>query len=155
VTRWLNEEEQRHWRAYITMVALLQERLGQELQRAHELSIQDYEILVRLSESANHSIRMSELADLTQASRSRLTHQIDRLERLGYIRRERAASDNRGRLAILTDEGMAALVAAAPTHVEGVRTHLLDQLSPDQFREFGIASAAIAAHLSELKASES
>ena len=155
MTRWLNEEEQLHWRAHVTMMALLQERLGHELQRAHGLSIQDYEIMVRLSESENHSIRMSELADRTQASRSRLTHQIDRLERMGYIRRERAESDNRGRLAILTDEGMAALVSAAPTHVEGVRTHLLDQLTPEQYREFGLACAAVAVHLSELKASES
>lgn len=151
VTQWLNEEQQRHWRAYITMAALLEERLGQELQKAHGISIKDYEILVRLSEAPEHSIRMSELAEQTQSSRSRLTHQIDRLEKLNYVRRDRCTGDNRGRLAVLTEAGVAALVEAAPTHVDGVRTHLVEQLTPEQYRAFGNASSDVAKHLASLK----
>lgn len=133
------------------MAALLEERLGQELQRAHDLSLKDYEILVRLSEAPEHSIRMSELAEETQSSRSRLTHQIDRLEKLGYVRRDRCSGDNRGRLAVLTNAGMTALVEAAPTHVDGVRTHLVEQLTPEQYQSFGDASNAVAKHLASLK----
>jgi len=154
VTRWLDEHEQASWRAYITMVALLDERLGHELQAAHGLSLHDYEIMVRLSEAEGRSIRMSDLAERTQASRSRVTHQVDRLERVGYIRRERCATDNRGRLAVLTDKGMSALIEAAPTHVEGVRTHLVDQLTPEQFEELGALSTAVVAHLTQLKAGD-
>jgi DNA-binding MarR family transcriptional regulator len=75
---------------------------------------------------------MNELADATQSSRSRLSHAIARLEESGWVRRESCPTDRRGANAVLTDEGFAALAAAAPDHVESVRTHLFDQLSPEQ-----------------------
>jgi DNA-binding MarR family transcriptional regulator len=75
---------------------------------------------------------MSELADATQSSRSRLSHAVARLQELGWVRRETCATDRRGQLAVLTDSGRAALEAAAPAHVESVRRHFFDQLTPDQ-----------------------
>ena len=83
-----------------------------------------------LSETPGRRRRMSELADATQSSRSRLSHAVARLEELGWVRREACPSDRRGQEAVLTDEGFAALEQAAPMHVESVRDHLFDLLSP-------------------------
>ena len=147
MTRWLDVEQQRHWRAYIAATTLLQERLSRELQAAHGLTMADYEILVRLSESPGRSLRMSLLADHTLASRSRLSHQVDRLEKAGLVVREACESDRRGANAVLTEHGWEVLVAAAPTHVGGVREHLVDQLTPEQFAALGEACAKVVDHL--------
>ncbi len=109
---------------------LLWDEMERDLQRDSGLSFGHYEILVMLSETPGRSRRMSELADATQSSRSRLSHAVARLEELGWVRREACAEDRRGSLAVLTDEGFAALEAAAPLHVESVRRHLFDVLSP-------------------------
>jgi len=147
MTNWLNADQQRQWRAYIAASTLLHEQLSRELQDAHGISIADYEILVRLSESPGRTLRMSQLADCTLASRSRLSHQIDRLERAGFVRRQACDEDRRGQNAILTDDGYALLVDAAPTHVTGVRTHLVDLLSDEEFNALGRACAVVAEHL--------
>lgn len=149
MTRWLDAQEQRHWRSWIAAGTLLRERLSRELQASHGLTLADYEVLVRLSEAPDRALRMSRLADDTLASRSRLTHQIDRLERDGWVSRQPCPDDRRGQLAVLTGHGFDVLVAAAPTHVEGVRRHLLDVLGPDQFAAVGHACAAVAAALGE------
>jgi DNA-binding MarR family transcriptional regulator len=106
-----------------------------------------YEVLVMLSESPGRSRRMSDLADATQSSRSRLSHAVTRLEGLGWVRRETCAEDRRGALAVLTDEGFAALEAAAPDHVESVRTHLFDLLSPTQLAQLHEISGVLLDHL--------
>jgi DNA-binding MarR family transcriptional regulator len=111
---------------------LLWEEIERDLQRDAGLSFGHYEILVMLSETPSRSRRMSELADATQSSRSRLSHAVARLEELGWVRREACEEDRRGSRAVLTDEGFAALEAAAPMHVESVRRHLFDLLSPEQ-----------------------
>ena len=111
---------------------LLWEEIERDLQRDSGLSFGHYEILVMLSETPGRRRRMSELADATQSSRSRLSHAVARLEELGWVRREACPTDRRGQLAVLTDEGFAALEAAAPMHVESVRRHLFDLLSPEQ-----------------------
>ena len=147
MTRWLDAEQQKHWRAYIAATTLLQERLSRELQAAHGLTMADYEILVRLSESPERSLRMSQLAEHTLASRSRLSHQVDRLEKAGLVVREACESDRRGANAVLTEQGWELLVTAAPTHVGGVRAHFVDQLTPEQFAEVGEALATVARHL--------
>jgi len=147
MTNWLNVDQQQQWRAYIAATTLLHEQLSRELQDAHGISMADYEILVRLSEAPERTRRMSQLADCTLASRSRLSHQIDRLERAGLVRRVACDEDRRGQNAILTDEGFALLVDAAPTHVTGVRTHLVDLLSEDEFNALGRACAIVAEHL--------
>lgn len=129
-TRWLDESEARAWRAFITGSQRLTEVLNRELSDAHGITIDDYRILVLLSESAHGALRMSDLADGIVASRSRLTHQVRRLEAHGVVRREVCPSDGRGVLAVLTEPGRSLLADIAPTHVAGVRKHLIDLLDP-------------------------
>ena len=133
--RWLNEDEQRAWRAFVAATKLLFEELDRELQRDAHMPHAYYEILVRLSESPNRRMRMSELAARSLSSRSRLSHAVARLEEAGWVRRELCETDKRGQEAVLTDEGFAALERAAPGHVEGVRCHLFDQLTPEQVQQ--------------------
>ena len=147
MTRWLTAEQQLHWRAYITATTLLDDRLSRELQAAHGLTMADYEILVRLSELPDRRLRMSELAERSLASRSRLSHQIDRMEKAGLVVREPCAEDRRGSNAVLTDRGWDVLVRAAPTHVSGVREHLVDQLTDEEFAALGRACGKVADHL--------
>jgi DNA-binding MarR family transcriptional regulator len=130
--RWLDAEEQKAWRAWLYSAQLLLDRLDRELTHQTGISHAYYEILVALSETEGRMLRMSELADRCLSSRSRLSHAVSRLEERGWVRRQVCADDGRGQLAVLTDEGFAALEAAAPIHVESVRTHLFDQLSPEQ-----------------------
>jgi DNA-binding MarR family transcriptional regulator len=130
--RWLNVEERRIWLGWVFTSRLLWEEIERDLQRDSGLSFGHYEILVMLSETPTRARRMSELADATQSSRSRLSHAVARLEELGWVRRETCAEDRRGQLAVLTDEGFAALEAAAPMHVESVRRNFFDLLSPAQ-----------------------
>ncbi len=136
-TRWLSAEEQRSWRAWLTASALLTEQLEHDLKDARGLSMAEYEVLVRLSEAPNRHLRMSDLASKTLSSRSRLSHQIARMEAAGLVRREDCAEDRRGAWAVLTDAGFARLVEAAPDHVESVRRHLVDVLSPREFAQLG------------------
>ena len=150
MTRWLTKEQQVHWRAWLTASKGLTDQLSRELQEQHGLTITDYEILVCLSESENNSIRMSDLAAKTLLSRSRLSHQVDRMESAGLIERQTCADDRRGQLAILTKVGSKALVAAAPDHVMGVRKHLVDLLSDEEFQALGSAAKKIADHLDGL-----
>jgi DNA-binding MarR family transcriptional regulator len=145
--RWLDDEEQRTWRAFIAGFRLLFEQLDRELQRDAGIPHTYYEILVRLSEAPDRSLRMSQLADRTDSSRSRLTHAVDRLAERGWVRREDCPTDRRGQLAVLTDAGLDTLRAAAPIHVEGVRTHLFDQLTPEQVAQLRAISETIQQHL--------
>jgi DNA-binding MarR family transcriptional regulator len=147
MTRWLTAEQQTHWRAYITATTLLSDKLSRELHAQHGVTLADYEILVRLSESDCLRLRMSQLAENTLASRSRLSHQVDRLEKAGLVAREPCEDDRRGANAVLTDQGWKVLEAAAPDHVAGVREHLVDRLSDEQFAELGAAMAVVAGHL--------
>ena len=133
---------------------LLTERLDQELQRDSTISHAYYEVLVKLSEVPGRQMRMSELAERSLSSRSRLSHAVARLEESGWVRRESCPTDKRGQVAILTDEGFAALEAAAPAHVEGVRTHLFDPLTPAQVAQLGDICTTVAAHLLDAAASD-
>jgi len=143
MTRWLSHDEQVSWRSWLTAIALVPEQLGRELQESSGLTLADYDILVRLSEAPERRLRMSDLARKTLVSRSRLTHQIDRMERAGLVSRSVCEEDGRGLLAVLTDEGWEILVAAAPGHVEAVRRHLLDVLTPEEFARLGEISAKL------------
>lgn len=147
--RWLSESEQRAWRSWIAASQLLLDRLSRDIHEQHGLTMADYEILVRLSESADHRVRMSDLADRTLASRSRLSHQIDRMEKRGFVLREQCTDDKRGQFAVLTETGWQTLVTAAPDHVESVRTHLVDVLSPAEFAALGVACEKILGGLNE------
>ena len=108
-----------------------------------------YEILVVLSEAPERSLRMSELAVRTRSSRSRLSHAVAKLEAAGWVQRKDCPGDKRGQLAELTDEGFTALDAAAPGHVEDVRTYLFDRLTPTQVKQLRSISEAMVAGLGQ------
>lgn len=145
--RWLNDAEMEAWRAYIVGSALLEHRLGREIQASHGLSMADYEILVRLSARPDNRMRMSELADEVAHSKSRTSHQVRRLEKAGLVERVDCASDGRGVLAVLTDKGAEVLRDAAPTHVAGVREHLIDLLDPNEQEVLGSVFTRVVDHL--------
>jgi DNA-binding MarR family transcriptional regulator len=128
---------------------LLDDRLDRELTRETGIPHAYYEILVQLSEAEERRLRMSELAQRCLSSRSRLSHAVSRLEERGWVRRQVCAEDGRGQLAVLTDEGFAALEAAAPVHVEGVRTHLFDQLSAEQITALRDIGETLLRHLGD------
>jgi DNA-binding MarR family transcriptional regulator len=153
-TRWLDEDEQHAWRAFLQASRLLMDRLDRELQGDAGLPHAYYEILVCLSEAPQRSLRMTDLADMTYSSRSRLSHAVAKLEQLGYVERAECPTDGRGTLAHLTDGGFAALKAAAPGHVTGVRTHLFDQLSESQVRQLRRISESVLDHLNEVDGRE-
>ncbi|HEX3004913.1 MAG TPA: MarR family transcriptional regulator, partial [Angustibacter sp.] len=131
---------------YLRAVRLLDEELRRGLEE-HGLSHPEYEILVRLSESDGHVMRMSELAASVVSSRSRLTHTVSRLEREGLVVRRACTRDGRGVECVLTDRGMSTLEAAAHTHVEQVRTHLLDAMTREQFLALGEALGQVSERL--------
>src|ERR1700688_3641504 len=124
--RWLDDDEQRAWRAMASVLHKLRWALECQLKQDAGLSFIEYHALARLSEEANHTLRMSELAALTNASLSRLSHLVKRLESWGFVRREPDPADGRFTLAVLTDAGYAKLVASAPLHVAAVRTLVID-----------------------------
>lgn len=149
MTRWLTTDEQREWRSWLTMSRLLPEALDRDLHSACGIHLADYEILVHLSEAPDGRLRMADLAHRTLASRSRLTHQVDRMARAGWLAREKCSDDQRGQWAVLTEEGWEFLRAAAPVHVDSVRRHLLDVLGPEDFSRLGELSAKVSAPLSD------
>ncbi|MFM7147275.1 MAG: MarR family winged helix-turn-helix transcriptional regulator [Actinomycetales bacterium] len=152
MTKWLTASEQQAWRSWLAMRTLLDDQLNRELQDLHGLSLADYEILVRLSEAADRRLRMSDLASATLASRSRLSHQIDRLESAGIVQRMTCSEDRRGSFAVLTDHGWQVLVAAAPDHVAGVRRHFVDVLGTRAFTDLGKQCAQVAEQLCDADA---
>ncbi|MEV4497483.1 MarR family transcriptional regulator [Micromonospora arborensis] len=147
MTRWLDPDEQRTWRAYLAASRALMDTLDRELQRDAGMPHAYYELLVVLSESPGRRLRMSDLAEAAGSSRSRLSHAVARLEAAGWVRREECPTDRRGQVALLTDEGFATLAAAAPGHVEGVRRNLFDALSPAQVDQLRRISETLAEHL--------
>ncbi|WP_046472067.1 MarR family winged helix-turn-helix transcriptional regulator [Allosalinactinospora lopnorensis] len=134
---WLDAGEQRIWRSFLRVNSLLHEELDRDLQKRHGLTLVEYGILVHLSEAEGQRKRMRGLADSVIVSKSRLSHQIARLERDGLVRRESCSEDRRGAWAVLTDAGEKALQAAAPDHVSRVREYLFDRLSADHVAQLG------------------
>ena len=149
MARWLTQKEQESWRAWIEASLLLTDRLSRDIQAQHGLTFADYEILVWLSEAPDRRLRMSELARRALSSRSRLSHQIDRMERAGLVTREVCAEDRRGSFAVLTDVGWQTIVDAAPDHVDSVRANLVDILTPEEFAALGAACRKVADALQE------
>lgn len=141
---WLSDEQQVSWRAFLEGSSRLSEALNRDLEGDSALSLNEYEVLVRLSENSSWTMRMSHLADSLAHSRSRVTHAVRRLEERGLVNRESCVIDGRGINAILTDAGYAVLVAAAPNHVRSVRRHLVDVLTPDQLAVLGEAMELVA-----------
>jgi DNA-binding MarR family transcriptional regulator len=141
--RWLDDEQQRTWRAWLTVAELLPRVLDAQLQRDAGISHAAYVVLAMLSESPNRSRRMSDLALRANQSQSRLSHTVTRLEERGWVRRERSPEDGRGNLAVLTDTGWDVVRTLAPGHVDAVRKAVFEPLSPEQTRSFGDVLTAI------------
>ncbi len=148
--RWLSAEEQQAWRATVHLSQLLMRQLDRDLEM-HGLNNHDYEILVVLSEAPQARLRMTELADATSQSRSRLSHQISRMEARGLVRRDNCEGDKRGTFAVLTEGGLAAIERAAPDHVENVRRHFIDRLSPRQLEEIRESFGPIVEYLRKIR----
>ena len=147
---WLTPDEQEAWRAYLATSKLLFRQLDRDL-HPFGLSGNDYEILVVLSEAPEHRLRMTDLADATAQSRSRLSHQITRMEAAGLVRRDTCPGDKRGLFAVLTGTGMATIERVAPHHVESVRRHFIDLLDPEQLATLRAGYAVINGHLREIR----
>lgn len=133
---WLDQDQQHAWRAYLVGTTLLTDRLDRDLRERHDLSLPEYEILVRLSEADGRCLRMAVLAASLSHSRSRVTHTVGRLERAGLVERRACDSDGRGVEAWLNEKGFALLEEAALTHVRGVRDYFVD-LAGDDFAVIG------------------
>lgn len=149
-SRWLSEDEQQAWRLALHTHKLLLRQLDRDL-HSDGLSAHDYEILVGLSEAPARRMRMTELADATSQSRSRLSHQITRMEARDLVRREECEGDKRGTWAVLTDLGMATIERVAPRHVESVRKHFIDRLAPDQLDEIRAAYQPVYDYLRKIR----
>ena len=127
-TKWLNPREMKAWRSYIIASRRLLDALDLDL-AGHDLSMADYEVLALLSEAPDKRMRMTELADLAMVSKSRLSHRMKVMEKIGWVKRQACDSDKRGSWAVMTDKGWKAIVKAAPDHVASVRNRLIDHLT--------------------------
>ena len=126
--KWLTPNEMVAWRRYIIASRQLLAALEADL-KEHDLTLPDYEILALLSDAPDRQMRMSELAKIALLSRSRLSHRMKVMEKAGWLKREPCPVDKRGYFAVMTPKGWKAIVAAAPDHVESVRTRFMDHLS--------------------------
>ncbi len=140
--KWLNQEQQRIWRAYLLGSARLFEKLDADL-RKFAIDLAEYEILVSLEEVPGQQIRMSELADAVHQSRSRLTHTISRMEKSGLVSRTTCPTDRRGVWAQLTPTGMELLKSAAPSHVAAVRKNFVEAMCEVDYAALGRAFDAV------------
>lgn len=145
--RWLNDGEMRAWRAYVIASELLRKQLNRELQDQHGMALADYEVLVRLSEGDGGRMRMAQLASGVASSKSRLSHQIARMEAAGLVRRAECDDDARGVFAEITEAGRARLRETAPTHVTGVREHLIDLLDDNDQQALATIFEKVLGHL--------
>lgn len=144
---WLDADERRAWLALTTVMSRLEPTLDAQLRRDADLRHYDYAVMAWLSEREGRAMRMSELAALTEGSLPRLSQVVGRLEKRGYVVRAPDPDDGRSVLATLTDDGMAAVVAAAPGHVREVRRVVLDPLTRAQVRQLAAIGERIRAVL--------
>ncbi|MCX4964088.1 MarR family transcriptional regulator [Streptomyces sp. NBC_00654] len=135
--RWLTDDEQSVWRAYLHATTLLEDHLDRQLQRDAGMPHIYYGLLVQLAQAPRRQMRMTELARNAKITRSRLSHAVARLEKSGWVRREDCPSDKRGQNAVLTDEGHEMLRRSAPGHVTAVRQAMFERLTPEQVRSLG------------------
>jgi DNA-binding MarR family transcriptional regulator len=149
--RWLSDEEQRSWRKLAGVLTLLPAALDSQLQRDAGLTHFAYWVLAMLSETPNRALQMTELAQASRSSLSRLSHTVARLEARGWVRRERSPDDARATVAVLTDDGYAKVVETAPGHVEAVRSLVFDVLSATQVSQLATICGAL---LDELGATD-
>jgi DNA-binding MarR family transcriptional regulator len=149
VTRWLDEDEQRAWRAFLRMQGQLAARLNRQLQSDSGLSLADYAVLAQLSESPEGRLRPYELQRDLEWEQSRLSHHLARMQRRGHVRREECTVDGRGAFIALTDAGRAAIDTAAPGHVQAVRRFFFDRLTGQQVAALNRISTHVLAGLDD------
>ena len=149
MTRWLSDQEQRLWRDFLRVHIDLQAAIGRDLQVSSGLAAGEFQVLVHLSEAPERRLRVTELAHSMRWERSRLSHQLSRMEKRGLIIRRECPEDARGAFAELTPRGADAIEAAAPAHVETVRRVLFDTLTQDQLRSLGEICATVLAGLDQ------
>jgi DNA-binding MarR family transcriptional regulator len=142
-TRWLTHEEQHAWRRLAAVTMLLPAALESQLQRDSDITHFGYWVMAMLSEAPSRSLRMSELAAMSNGSQSRLSHLVARLEDHGWVRRERVGDDGRGFVAVLTEAGYAKVVQTAPGHVEEVRSLVFNALTPEQVGQLDAICGAL------------
>ena len=145
--KWLTAPELAAWLSVVRLMTWLPWSIDQQLQRDANLRMVEYQVLAMLSESPERTMRMSALAEVTNASLSRLSHLVTRLEGRGLVRREPDQADGRFTLAVLTDKGFQTLAEAAPGHVAHVRSLVIDVLSPEQLRRLGHAADRITSRI--------
>jgi DNA-binding MarR family transcriptional regulator len=141
--RWLDQREQASWRAYLDMTALLTARLNREMQDQSGISIADFSVLAQLSEHVDARMRVLELARALGWEKSRLSHQLTRMQQRGLVERSNCSEDRRGAFVILTDKGRDTVVGAAPRHVDAVRRYVFDPLSQEQVDALGTIAQAV------------
>jgi DNA-binding MarR family transcriptional regulator len=147
--KWLDEREQRAWRAFLTLQDQVPRRVASQLQREKGLSGPDYEVLVQLSEAPGGRMRSFELGKATHFEKSRLSHHLSRMACRGLVAREGCPTDNRGAFVVLTDKGRAAIEDAAPVHVEHVRRWFIDALTRDELDALVAISEKVATRMAE------
>ena len=151
---WLTEKEQRLWRQWLRVNALLPARLHRELQADSGLSLPDFSVLVQLTDSPDGRVRVSDLARALHWERSRVSHHVTRMERRGLVKRAECVDDGRGAFVVLTAEGRAAIEKAAPGHVRAVRRLIFDLLTEGETDALAGALEKVLARLEGAPASE-
>lgn len=141
--RWLDDREQRAWRALQFMHMRLSARLNRELAATSDLSGPDYAVLVALTDRPDGRLRLFELAHELGWERSRVSHQVTRMARRGLVGKEKGGADRRGAFVLITPQGRAAIEAAAPGHVDAVRRLFVDRLSSHELGVIGKAAQTI------------
>jgi DNA-binding MarR family transcriptional regulator len=151
--KWLTAAELGSWLSLVRLMTWLPWSIDQQLQRDSNLRMVEYQVLAMLSESPERRMRMSALAEVTNASLSRLSHLVTRLEKRGLVRRDPDPADGRFTYAILTDQGFQVLAEAAPGHVAHVRSLVIDVLSREQLRRLGLGADRILSRIDTSKVS--
>lgn len=145
---WLDDDQQQTWRAWLDVYARLFARLSRELQADSGLSLQDYDVLVALTDEPDRSVRMRDLGVSLQWEKSRLSKHITRMAARGLVARRECADDRRGAFVDITEAGLEAIRAAAPAHAALVKEVFFDGLDPEQVRELGAICAGVLERLS-------
>ncbi len=154
-SKWMDDTEDRAWRGYRRMFTLLEARLARDLADDSGLSVADYTVLSNLVDAEQRRWRLTALAEHMQWSQSRLSHQINRMEGRGLVRRDLVEADGRGAFVVLTRLGLRAIAAATPGHMEAVRRHMINLLTKEQLRDLVDITEIVTAHLAAFEGADS
>ena len=144
---WLSEEEEKAWRGFVALRIGLVGHLARQLSQDSGITEAEFEVLVVVSEAPGQRIRSRDLGKALNWERSRLSHQITRMEERGMVAREQCENDARGVDVVLTKAGLKAIQGAAPAHLEGVRHCFIDLLTPAQMKTLSSIAEVVTEHL--------